>query len=85
MAIKLYGSLGSDTTQRVLACLYEKEVDFELVIVDTVTGEHKTPQFLERNVCITINLLSGFLTHILLVVDFKFLIKSDLYIYAAIW
>ncbi|GJX27111.1 glutathione S-transferase-like protein [Tanacetum coccineum] len=49
MAIKLYGSLGSDTTQRVLACLYEKEVDFELVIVDTVTGEHKTPQFLARN------------------------------------
>ncbi|XP_076889018.1 glutathione S-transferase APIC-like [Bidens hawaiensis] len=47
MALKLYGSLGSESTQRVQACLYEKEVDFEFVIVDTAAGEHRTPQFLK--------------------------------------
>ncbi|XP_071719018.1 glutathione S-transferase APIC-like [Rutidosis leptorrhynchoides] len=49
MAIKLYAHAGSDATQRVLACLYEKEVDFELVTIDTSSGQHKTPQFLARS------------------------------------
>ncbi|KAJ0797154.1 putative glutathione transferase [Helianthus annuus] len=49
MALKLYGTVASDTTQRVQACLYEKEVHFEFITVNTAAGEHKTPRFLARN------------------------------------
>ncbi|KAL8192026.1 hypothetical protein R6Q57_028147 [Mikania cordata] len=49
MALKLYGSVNSEATQRVQACLHEKEVDFEFTTVNTAAGEHKTPRFLARN------------------------------------
>ncbi|KAI3800953.1 hypothetical protein L1987_29053 [Smallanthus sonchifolius] len=49
MAVKLYGSVDSDATQRVQACLHEKEVEFEFVTVNTAAGENKTPGFLARS------------------------------------
>ncbi|KAI7747694.1 hypothetical protein M8C21_029032, partial [Ambrosia artemisiifolia] len=49
MALKLYGSVASDATQRVQACLHEKEVNFEFITVNIAAGEHKTPRFLARN------------------------------------
>ncbi|KAK9983789.1 hypothetical protein SO802_033314 [Lithocarpus litseifolius] len=49
MALKLYGLPMSTCTTRVLACLHEKGVDFELVPVDLFSGEHKQPPFLSKN------------------------------------
>ncbi|KAK9055817.1 hypothetical protein SSX86_026902 [Deinandra increscens subsp. villosa] len=49
MALKLYGTVSSDGTQRVQACLHEKEVDFEFISVNISAGEHKTPRFIARN------------------------------------
>jgi glutathione S-transferase len=40
----------STCTSRVLICLHEKDLDFELVIVDLFAGEHKQPPFLAKNV-----------------------------------
>ena len=50
MAIKLYGAGMSACTSRVIACLHEKEADFELVPVNLFAGEHKQPPFLAKNV-----------------------------------
>ncbi|GKV04928.1 hypothetical protein SLEP1_g17013 [Rubroshorea leprosula] len=48
--IKVHGAVYSTATQRVSACLYEKEVEFELVPVDMSTGAHKQQPFLSLNV-----------------------------------
>ncbi|KAK8639569.1 hypothetical protein V6N13_137944 [Hibiscus sabdariffa] len=47
--LKLHGNPLSTATQRVLACLYEKDVDFEFVDVDMKAGEHKSEKFLSLN------------------------------------
>ncbi|OVA04315.1 Glutathione S-transferase [Macleaya cordata] len=49
MALKLYGIAMSTCTTRAMTCLYEKEVEFELVPVDLYTAEHKQPPFLAKN------------------------------------
>ncbi|KAJ7977535.1 Glutathione S-transferase [Quillaja saponaria] len=49
MAIKLYGLPMSTATTRVLLCLHEKGVDFELIPVNAFSGEHKQPPFLSKN------------------------------------
>ncbi|XP_076885210.1 glutathione S-transferase APIC-like [Bidens hawaiensis] len=49
MAIKVYGSDFSIGTYRVLLCLAEKDIDFELVTVHLASGEHKKPHILARN------------------------------------
>lgn len=46
MAVKLYGKAMSSCTSRVLACLYEIGVDFELMEVNPLAGEHKQPSYL---------------------------------------
>ncbi|GLU07406.1 hypothetical protein SLE2022_243660 [Rubroshorea leprosula] len=48
-AIKVHGSVLSTATQRVLACLYEKELEFEFVPVDMKSGAHKQEPFLSLN------------------------------------
>ncbi|KAK8654328.1 hypothetical protein V6N13_128299 [Hibiscus sabdariffa] len=48
-AIKVHGSPLSTATRRVLACLYEKEIDFQFVPVNMATGEHKSDNFLALN------------------------------------
>ncbi|XP_028112983.1 autophagy-related protein 18a-like isoform X3 [Camellia sinensis] len=50
MGMKLYGIPASTCTRRVMACLYEKGVDFELILVNMGAGEHKQPAFLNKNV-----------------------------------
>ncbi|XP_011014105.1 PREDICTED: glutathione S-transferase F8, chloroplastic-like [Populus euphratica] len=47
---KLHGSVLSTNTQRVLATLYEKEVEFELVNVNLGAGEHKQEPHISLNV-----------------------------------
>uniref|UniRef100_A0A7N0T6Y8 glutathione transferase n=1 Tax=Kalanchoe fedtschenkoi TaxID=63787 RepID=A0A7N0T6Y8_KALFE len=49
MALKLYGLPMSTCTARVLICLAEKEVDYELIPVNLFTDDHKQPAFLAKN------------------------------------
>ncbi|KAE8685195.1 Glutathione S-transferase PARB [Hibiscus syriacus] len=48
-AMKVHGNPLSTATQRVLACLYEKDVEFQFVNVDMGAGEHKSENFLPLN------------------------------------
>lgn len=52
MVVKVYGPARAACPQRVIACLLEKEVEFEVVHVDLDSGEHKRPDFLHLQVCI---------------------------------
>ncbi|XVF32739.1 hypothetical protein REPUB_Repub17cG0109200 [Reevesia pubescens] len=47
--IKLHGSPLSPAAQRALACLYEKEVEFQFVPVNMGAGEHKSENYLSLN------------------------------------
>ncbi|GAB4841152.1 hypothetical protein Ancab_021896 [Ancistrocladus abbreviatus] len=49
MAVKLYGNPASTCTTRVMACLYEKQIDFEFININPVAGEHKQSSFLAKN------------------------------------
>ncbi|XP_054795295.1 glutathione S-transferase F9-like [Prosopis cineraria] len=46
MAVKVYGPTYA-SPKRVLLCLIEKEIDFEVVLLDIFKGEHKHPDFLK--------------------------------------
>ncbi|KAJ4712385.1 Glutathione S-transferase [Melia azedarach] len=48
MVIKVYGSVRAACPQRVMACLIEKGVEFEIVHIDLDLGEHKKSEFLVR-------------------------------------
>ncbi|KAK8521850.1 hypothetical protein V6N13_021933 [Hibiscus sabdariffa] len=48
-ALKVHGNPFSTSTQRVLACLYEKDVEFQFVNVDMGAGQHKSDSFLSLN------------------------------------
>ncbi|KAF5462524.1 hypothetical protein F2P56_018525 [Juglans regia] len=48
-AIKLHGNMISTATTRVLATLYEKDLEAEFVNVDMKAGEHKKEHFLSKN------------------------------------
>lgn len=50
MAMKLYGLPMSTNTARVIACLNEKDVEYELVPVDLRVGAHKQDPFISLNV-----------------------------------
>ncbi|XXG65800.1 hypothetical protein AAC387_Pa05g3417 [Persea americana] len=47
MVVKVYGHAYTPATRRVLACLVEKDIEFELVHIDVLEGEHKGPDFLK--------------------------------------
>ncbi|XP_062018680.1 glutathione S-transferase F13-like [Rosa rugosa] len=49
MVLKLHGLSVSTNTARVVACLHEKDVDFELVPVDLFARGNKEPSFLAKN------------------------------------
>jgi hypothetical protein len=51
MALKIHGMWYSNASGRVLATLYEKEVQFELIPVDIMKGEQKAPAYLALQVC----------------------------------
>ncbi|KAI4301378.1 hypothetical protein L6164_034663 [Bauhinia variegata] len=48
-AIKVHGSPISTATMRVIACLHEKELDFEFVVLDMANQQHKEEPFLSLN------------------------------------
>ncbi|KAM1033886.1 hypothetical protein FF1_037322 [Malus domestica] len=49
MGMKVHGVAVSTCTSRVLTILHEKGLDFELVPVNLLAGEHKQPPFLAKN------------------------------------
>jgi len=49
MAIKLYGGVMSNCSKRVAVTLLEKNVPFELHLVDFRNAEHKTPAYLKHH------------------------------------
>lgn len=55
MTLKVYGLDASPCTGRVIAAIFEKEVeDWELVPVNLLTGEHKQPAFVAKQVHVRI-------------------------------
>ena len=48
--VTVYGPPLSTAVSRVLACLFEKDVEFQLVPVDMAKGQHKSPDFLKIQV-----------------------------------
>lgn len=50
MAIKVHGLALSTCTIRVLLCLHEKGLEYELVPVDVYNGDHKKQPYLSLNV-----------------------------------
>ncbi|PIN16051.1 Glutathione S-transferase [Handroanthus impetiginosus] len=46
MVVKMYGPAYGACPQRVLACLLELGLEFELIPIDILSGEHKKPDFL---------------------------------------
>ncbi|KAL9659654.1 hypothetical protein QQ045_024462 [Rhodiola kirilowii] len=46
-AVKVYGPPLSTAVSRVLACLLEKDVEFQLINVNMAKGEHKKPDYLK--------------------------------------
>ncbi|GLJ52777.1 hypothetical protein SUGI_1124210 [Cryptomeria japonica] len=46
MVVKLIGPAYASCSRRVLACLIEKDIEFEIVPVDLFKGEQKKPEFL---------------------------------------
>lgn len=43
----MFGLPASTDVARVLACLFEKDVEFQLVRIDTYKGNQKVPEFLK--------------------------------------
>ncbi|KAK8507832.1 hypothetical protein V6N13_140575 [Hibiscus sabdariffa] len=48
MVVKVYGTIKAACPQRVLSCLLEKDVDFQILHLDLDAGDHKKPDFLLR-------------------------------------
>jgi len=49
MVVKIYGMPYSTCTQKVLATLYEKNIEFEMIPIHLMKGEHKTPEHIARH------------------------------------
>ena len=50
MPVKVFGSPTSAEAARVLACLFEKDVEFQLIRVDSFRGPKRLPQYLKLQV-----------------------------------
>ncbi|TFK27956.1 glutathione S-transferase [Coprinopsis marcescibilis] len=48
MVLTLYGNPISTCTKRVAVVLHEKKAHFEFIVLDFAKGEHKAPEFLEK-------------------------------------
>ncbi|KAM0942313.1 putative glutathione transferase [Dioscorea sansibarensis] len=46
-SIKVFGSPTSAEVARVLACLFEKDVEFQLIRVDNYKGTERKPEYLK--------------------------------------
>ena len=53
--VKVYGTPMSTAVSKVLACLYEKNVEFELISINMSKGEHKKPEFLKLQVLLQLH------------------------------
>ncbi|XP_065858292.1 glutathione S-transferase F12 [Euphorbia lathyris] len=49
MVVKVYGAVYAACPQRVMACLLEKDIPFEIVNVDLHSSQHKLPSFLLKH------------------------------------
>lgn len=56
--LQVFGQPASTDVARVLTCLFEKNLEFELVRIDTFKREHKLPEFIKLRVCIIIPAIS---------------------------
>ncbi|KAL0578852.1 hypothetical protein V5O48_003131 [Marasmius crinis-equi] len=50
MVLQLYGSTQSTCTKRVAVVLYEKQIPYEFHEIDWTKNEHKSPEYLEKQV-----------------------------------
>ncbi|XP_008777856.2 glutathione S-transferase F10-like [Phoenix dactylifera] len=46
-SVKVFGSPSSAEVARVLVCLFEKDVEFQLIRVDTYKGQKRMPEYLK--------------------------------------
>lgn len=79
MVVKVYGPAYASATRRVLACLIDKEIEFEVVPIDLLKGEHKSPDFLKLQVFSSSQALSisfYFIFFFLFVFLFLFLVSQ---------
>jgi len=49
--LQVFGQPASTDVARVLTCLFEKNLEFELVRTDTFKKSHKLPEFIKLRVC----------------------------------
>jgi len=49
-SVKVFGSPTSAEVARVLTCLFEKNVDFQLIRVDAYKGQRRMPDYLKLQV-----------------------------------
>ncbi|CAN1258022.1 Glutathione S-transferase F12 [Linum perenne] len=50
MVVKVYGPLKAACPQRVMVCLLEKEVEFEVIPIDLDSGHQKLPDYVSKQV-----------------------------------
>ena len=50
MVVQIHGMTPAVCPQRVMHCLIEKGVEFEIIHVDLEKGEHKTPEYMAKQV-----------------------------------
>ena len=49
-SVQVFGSPTSAEVARVLTCLFEKDVEFQLIRVDTYKGQRRKPNYLKLQV-----------------------------------
>lgn len=50
VALKVFGQPASTEVARVLTCLFEKDLEFQLIRIDSFKREHRIPEFLQLQV-----------------------------------
>lgn len=50
MVVKVYGPVYASATRRVLACLIEKGIEFEIKPINIIDGEQHSPDYLKLQV-----------------------------------
>ncbi|KAH0452386.1 hypothetical protein IEQ34_019685 [Dendrobium chrysotoxum] len=49
-SVQVFGSPASAEVARVLTCLFEKEVEFQLIRTDTYKGKNRRPDYLKLQI-----------------------------------
>ena len=57
--LKIYGMGLSTCTRRVMTTCIEKNVEYELVVVDLTKGEHKSPEYMAKQVSALLQATAG--------------------------